>query len=360
MSKNRLSISRRKALAALGVVGGASAGTGFATSAYFSDQESFENNALVAGELDATVAYSTHYSDWSPDEDGGSTDDAADDVAVRMYDGVAGETGIKSDLQAGETGLPSNDAWLVAVDDPAQFLTNIRLDAAGDATCPDGTNADELSQPVVELDDVKPGDFGTLTLEFALCDNPGFVWLNGTLRSAAENGTTEPEADDPDEGAGVELLDAVQTAVWIDDGNGYQDGGEEPVLVGSLRQVLSQLPAAGRPPGGSNGGNAGTVGNAGLVGDLPAAAGGGSGRNCFSAETTHAVVFAWWLPVDHANEIQTDTAAFTLGLYTEQCRHNNASAAIDGLETFASTTATFDASGETLVIEANGAGMYET
>jgi hypothetical protein len=48
------------------------------------------------------------------------------------------------------------------------------------------------------------------------------------------------------------------------------------------------------------------------------------GGNCFSAGTTHSVAFAWWVPVDHGNEIQGDSATFDLGFYTEQCRHNSA------------------------------------
>jgi hypothetical protein len=36
-------------------------------------------------------------------------------------------------------------------------------------------------------------------------------------------------------------------------------------------------------------------------------------------------VFAWWVPVDHGNEIQSDSATFDLGLYAEQCRHNDGS-----------------------------------
>ncbi|MFB6311154.1 MAG: hypothetical protein ABEH64_08230, partial [Salinirussus sp.] len=46
---------------------------------------------------------------------------------------------------------------------------------------------------------------------------------------------------------------------------------------------------------------------------------------CFRAGTAYNVAFAWWLPVDHGNELQTDTATFSLGLYTEQCRHNDGS-----------------------------------
>ncbi|MFT4947755.1 MAG: putative ribosomally synthesized peptide with SipW-like signal peptide, partial [Natronomonas sp.] len=47
MTDERFDISRRKALAALGTIGVASAGAGLGTSAYFSDQETFENNSLV-------------------------------------------------------------------------------------------------------------------------------------------------------------------------------------------------------------------------------------------------------------------------------------------------------------------------
>ena len=49
------------------------------------------------------------------------------------------------------------------------------------------------------------------------------------------------------------------------------------------------------------------------------------GRECFPNSTTAYVGFEWWLPVDHANEIQTDSVSFDLGFYTEQCRHNDGS-----------------------------------
>ena len=315
-----IDLSRRKALAALGSIGIASAGAGLGTSAYFSDQETCENNSLVAGTLDMGVGYTAHYSDWSSDE--------GDGVDVVMYDGGAGETGSATELPTIDgttyTGLPANDAWLIAVDDPAAFLDNTRTGAypnegtgenpvQGAVTCTDdGTatpQADDAEAPVIELDDVKPGDFGEVTFDFALCENPGYVWVNGTLRSASENGVTESEADDPDEGDGVELLDVVQAAVWIDDGNNYQNDGEEPLVIGSLRDVL---------------GMDASVNGTALNGDLPAEEGGGmSERNCFSAGTTHSVVFAWWVPVDHGNEIQSDTATFDIGLYAEQCRHND-------------------------------------
>ena len=296
-----IELSRRKVLAGLGTIGAASAGVGMGTSAYFNDTESFTNNSLVAGALDMKVAYSAHYSDWSPDEGEG--------VEVTMWDGPAGTTGGPADVPEGMTGLPTNAAWLIAVDDPDQFLENTQYAADGSTDCAEGTDIDDLEQPVIDLDDVKPGDFGEVTFDFALCDNPGYLWFRGDLLEAAENGLTEPESKDDDEEEGVvELLDVVQAAVWVDDGNNYQNGDEAPMVVGSLRDVFAEL--------GSGQGLA-------LEGDIPAEEGGGVGRNCFSAGASHSIAFAWWVPTDHGNEIQTDSASFELGFYTEQCRHND-------------------------------------
>jgi predicted ribosomally synthesized peptide with SipW-like signal peptide len=324
---NDFELSRRKALAALGTIGAASAGAGLGTSAYFSDQETFENNSLTAGTLDLGVGYSAHYSDWMPNEQGTPEDEGVPNV--RMWDGPAGTTGGPDDLDPDEVGLPSNAAWLIAVSDDTddgtpdtavaeQFLENTEYQSFNDGTldCVDGeanSQADDAERPVIALDDVKPGDFGEVTFDFVLCDNPGFVWLDGSLRNASENGVTEPEADDPDEGPGVELLDVVEAAVWIDDGNNFQNGDETPLVTGSIGEVLGML-------------GEGSLGTA-LNGDIPAEEGGGAAdaRNCFSAQTEHSLVFAWWVPTDHGNEIQSDSASFDLGLYAEQCRHNDGS-----------------------------------
>jgi predicted ribosomally synthesized peptide with SipW-like signal peptide len=327
---DRFDLSRRKLLGSVATIGAAGAIGGAGSMAFFRDEENLANNQLTAGSLDMKVAYDAYYSDWKPNDQGVAEDENVD---VRMYDGAPNETGGPGELNEGEVGLPTNVAWLLAVsanddtpdvdgdgdtdaDDAAlQFLDNTQYASEGSASCPDGTDADDLAQPVIELDDVKPGDFGEVTFDFALCDNPGFVWLRGGLRDASENGYTEPERKDDDEDGPenedtVELLDVVQVAVWIDDGDNYQDGQEEPAFVGSLRDVIVGELGDATPPG------------VGIPGDLPAEEGGGSGRNCFSAETVHSVAFAWWVPVDHGNEIQTDTATFDLGFYTEQCRHN--------------------------------------
>jgi predicted ribosomally synthesized peptide with SipW-like signal peptide len=526
MTDHDFELSRRKALAALGTIGVASAGAGLGTSAYFSDQETFENNQLTAGTLDMHIGWEEHYSDWSDDED----------------DGLQGNVTMGNDQPVG---LPTQNSSLISVNDTAdalQFLNNTETDQYPNGTItingstptfddaadmngcsvlPDGA---DQSPVIVDLDDVKPGDFGEVTFSFALCDNPGFVWMNGGLVEARENGHTEPEADDPDEegpsdevssdvnASQVELLDAVQTALWYDDGDNLQEGGgggggtgqadivfvidrsgsitgdERPAIEDEIESVAQGIqnqgidaqfaivdyftgadvdlnltssvtdienafadgPAGGNnSPSGSGGeslSNAilyaantlgfrsgskriyvgitdepdqstaqeksdavdeinntnsaflglaetrpqlqelldgvnqssfesvnspadigpaleglvefagGVVGgeevffqgslrqaldalepdteadrNQGvsLSGDIPAANGGGGGtdpRNCFSGGgTVHSVGFAWWLPVDHANEIQSDEVTFDLGFYTEQCRHNDGS-----------------------------------
>jgi predicted ribosomally synthesized peptide with SipW-like signal peptide len=318
MSDQTFELSRRKVLAGAGAIGVAGAGAGLGTTAFFSDGESFTNNQLVAGSLDLKAAYSVHYSDWSPDDDGSDTATSDDDVDVRMWEGPPGTPGGPGDLAGDEAGLPIDRSWLIAVDDPEQFLENTETASEGRAVCGlEGTDAEDLEQPVIELDDVKPGDFGEVTFDLALCDNPGYIWLQVDDAIAFENGYSEPEAEDEDESGSlpvegfrmdprVELLDAVQAAYWVDDGNNYLNDDETVVSRGSLRHVLGELSGIG----------------AALPGDLSAEEGGGTGeQGCFSAGQ-HSIGFAWWLPVDHANEIQTDSVEFSLTFYTEQCRHN--------------------------------------
>ncbi len=236
-------LSRRRLLGGAATIGGAAALGGTGTMAFFSDEETFANNQLVAGELDMKVGYSAHYSDWSADEDGSDTSTTDDDVDVVMWDGAPTTTGGPGDLPQGYTGLPTNAAWLIAVDDPDQFLTNTQYASNGTASCgPDGTDGDDLEQPVISIEDVKPGDFGEVTFDFALCDNPGYVWLQGELLSCAENGVSEPEAKDDDENEDQpRSADSDQSSLWPlaalagvpalggDDGDGGAGGTESEI-----------------------------------------------------------------------------------------------------------------------------------
>lgn len=309
-----IDLTRRKALAAIGTIGAASAGAGLGTSAFFSDQETFENNRLTAGTLDMKLAWQTHY-----------------------YDGRGSETRFAHAPGTDETPtfrLPANgtDARPIelVVTDGQKFLDATRQSRenggvfAPGALCGSGADVPD-EQVLIELGDVKPGDFGGAGFRFELCSNPGYVWLTGGLRAASEGtpSLTEPEADDPDERAAVvELLDAIRVAIGVGTtadltapqpasllpNTASADGALEPVATMSLRTFLQRVGTAPGIP---------------LDADPTT-----SGRDCFdggteSSPTPYYVSVAWWLPVDHANQVQSDEVAFDLGFYTEQCRHND-------------------------------------
>jgi len=319
---NDFELSRRKALAALGTIGVASAGAGLGTSAYFSDQETFENNRLVAGELDLKMDWEEHYSDWSDDEDA-DFDETGTKYEVDNYANESGtgefevlmtdpaSDGDDSTDPANYTAFPPGaDSPLIwvpnsYVDDfmantsieafpddnndgiaeyprgqmvdnnqtACDFLADVGaddegLEPSGLRTNNDDTNDDGTGLPLINLQDVKPGDFGEITFSTHLCDNPGYLWMNmpGGL-TESENGVNEAEADDPDEDAGgeypedatnipgePELADAIQTAIWYDGNcNNLHDGELEPVDIivladksGSIEEdQMDALKAAG-------------------------------------------------------------------------------------------------------------------
>jgi predicted ribosomally synthesized peptide with SipW-like signal peptide len=235
MTEDRIELTRRKILAGAGAVGIAGAGAGLGTSAFFSDTETFTNNQLTAGSLDLKVDWEEHYSDWSQDEA-----DAVSDVQMV-------ENQNPDNVQEGYVGLPDPAAPLIAVpdEDLASFMdaTSVEAypdedddgiqddfseenpctylaDVGGDSTGLDSDRRTESSRgdPLVDLQDVKPGDFGELTLSFHICDNPGYVWLNADNVSESENDQTEPEAE-VDNSPGGELAENIQTAWWYDDGD---------------------------------------------------------------------------------------------------------------------------------------------
>lgn len=341
MSNKKIELSRRHVLGGLGTIGVASAGAGLGTSAFFSDEETFADNQLTAGALDLKVDWEEHYSDWSDDEQEGLEHE------VLMEEPEDPETYV---------GLPDPRDPLIWVheDDLEQFMDNTAIEAFPDPdndriqdpfaaepgtttekgvgyVCDDGADtpedldprgnglrtenedtltAEDQPAPLIDLDDVKPGDFGEVTFSFHLCDNPGYVWMNGVLQENAENGMTEPESKDPDENGGEpgELGDTVRALLWYDDdGDNVADlgGGEVVIAEGTLREVLEELSDG---PGIPLDGNRET-----------------EERDCYENSTTQHIGFAWWLPLDHGNEVQTDSVSFDLGFYTEQCRHNDGS-----------------------------------
>jgi len=359
-------LSRRKVLAGLGTIGVASAGVGLGTSAYFSDEETFTNNTLVAGSLDLKVDWEEHYhltneqvyyqieedtqSSWVPgvvDEIPSYADSTEwfgfpdpttpmvylhEDVVETYLDLTAIEAfpDVDNDGTQDTTyGGWTYDPCLHGADTP-EDLDPVEVGGMGGVEKYRSLNEDtvfgsveepEGVKPLIYLDDVKPGDFGEVTFSFHLCDNPGYVWMFADNVEWAENGLTEPERKDPDEMDDyVELMDAIRTVWWYDtDGDNVLDEGEEVIFRGSLKDSLDALMTDNGIP---------LDGDRGTAYDEIAAIGDEANpqygiRECFDPSTTVYVGFAWYLPVDHANEIQTDSVQFDVGFYTEQCRHND-------------------------------------
>ena len=262
---NPIRLSRRKMLGGVGAIGLASAGAGLGTTAYFSDEESFTDNSLTAGELDLLV-----HVDYS--EDQGSY---------------------------------------------AQYST------------PDGTYIDggvvggqEDGEPLqIEVSDLKPGDSGEGEFCFSIVDNPAYMWMCGELTDDDENGQTEPEAEvddsggDPGEGEG-ELADAMQvTLSYCSEEDGETVIGEE-IVSDSLGDVMLAL-QSGVPLSGD--GDADTP-----IDDREPFEGVESAFDDEEPNTAEqCVCVSWEVPTDVGNEIQTDSVMFDFEFYAEQARHND-------------------------------------
>ncbi len=357
----KFELSRRKVLAGLGTIGVASAGVGLGTSAYFSDVETFTNNTLLAGSLDLKVDWEEHYhltneqvyyqieedtqSSWVP----GVVDEipsyADPDEWIGFPDPTNPMVFLHEDVVETYLDRTAIEAFPDPDDDGVQEL---EYDGWEYDACNDGADTPEdldpmveqvahrtlnqdtydpengVIKPLVSLEDVKPGDFGEVTFSFHLCDNPGYVWMFADNVEWAENGLTEPERKDPDEdgpeGDTVELMDAIRTVWWYDtDGDNVLDDDEEVIFRGSLKDSLDALMTDTGIP--LDGDRQTAYDEIGAIGDEADPEYGI--RECFDPSNTAHVGFAWYLPVDHANEIQTDSVQFDLGFYTEQCRHND-------------------------------------
>jgi len=262
----KINLTRRKILASMGAVGAAGAGAGLGTSALFSDEEGFENNTLTAGTLDLKIDWEEHYSypqiydDFSDPtvENGTSLDVTRSNPNDSRYVGLPdpedpllwanaqddptgnGKSSLElyfqnttieafPDRQSDEnpeatfTEITSGGEPVVST--PCDTLADLPEDrdtfATGDtpARTQNGDTFDDPDAlPLINLRDVKPGDFGELTLSTHLCDNPGYLWMTmpGGL-TESENGLTEPEDEVDDSPNDAELAENIQTAVWYDE-----------------------------------------------------------------------------------------------------------------------------------------------
>ena len=227
---NEFKLSRRKALAGIGGIGVASAGAGVGTSAYFSDEESFENNTLTAGELDLKV-------DWQQSYYGA----AETIVPVNAYPDHDGD-GLQSIDDDTEYVLDNADGENVPIEITCDDLESGNQ-LPGDVFASPNRTGDnggpiEQQDSLVALSDVKPGDWGEVTFSLHLCDNPGYVWLTADNYSQSGGALSEPERvsmNESDPGSVTEsddtgdLADNTYVELWYDDNcdNIRQTGGGE-------------------------------------------------------------------------------------------------------------------------------------
>ena len=223
MTKDTFELTRRKILASTGAIGLAGTGAGLGTSAYFNDRESFEGNTLAAGELDLLVDWQQTYTgpdgleyvNAHPDHDGDGRQ------SVLNGDGTATE-------YAGRNVVDALTCDTEGFDDSYDFASTARPE----------------QDRLVELADVKPGDTGELTFSIHLCDNPGYLWMQGGNLAESGGATTEPEAaelgaEETDDG---ELAENIEVEMWYDsDCDNVRDGGEAADLMLTLDASGSML-----------------------------------------------------------------------------------------------------------------------
>jgi predicted ribosomally synthesized peptide with SipW-like signal peptide len=262
MTDKKIELSRRKILGAAGAIGIAGAGAGLGTSALFSDEESFENNSIEAGEVNLVVDYET-----SVDQDGVDT----------------GST----------TGGSS------AFGGPAQI---------------DGNPA---SKEYV-INDLKPGDSGELLFCPKIVDNPGWLWVGSVDGlTGFENGQTEPEEEVDDSAGGQnngegqgELAEAIEVDVsYI---NPPTPGAERELnnpdgytLADLFKELESGFLLDGEPYSGDPSGTQAYP----------------SSPNDTTQEGP-CLRIEWEVPASVGNEIQTDSLEFDITFAAFQERNN--------------------------------------
>ena len=268
------SSSRRRVLALLLAGLLALLGAGAGVSNFFTD-DGDEDGVDLSVDYTVTPDDPTPTPTPTPTPGAGSSADEATDPPERPDDTTATDTGSPAEPTPTDVPIPYD------ADDPAP-------DAA--ATAPPTTPGDDpvtASIPPVSVENVEPGDGGTVDLSLTLSGSPARLWVRGDVTAVDEGGTTEAERSAGDTGEPGELQDHVQVQVWYDDdGDGTADAGEPVVYEGTL----AGLGAAGDDDGW-----------------IPLTA------TC-AAPGTHVATLRWTLPSDAPNTVQTDGVSFSLGV----------------------------------------------
>ncbi|MFA9427961.1 SipW-dependent-type signal peptide-containing protein [Natronorubrum sp. A-ect3] len=150
-----IGLSRRRVLGGIGAIGIASAGAGLGTTAYFSDQETFENNTITAGSFALTVEQSVENIDqggMGPDQIAYESDD----------EGVWGSSQI--DIQDAKPGDEYKFCWDITVHDNPGYVVVV-----GDSMEQNGVDAENVQLSdlwdIDDMDDLSTiGESATATL----------------------------------------------------------------------------------------------------------------------------------------------------------------------------------------------------
>jgi hypothetical protein len=264
------SSSRRRVLALLlaGLLALLSAGAGV-SNFFTGDGDDGDEDGV-----DLSVDYTVTPDDPTPTPTPGgesSADEATD--PPEQPDATTG-----TDTGSGDEPTPTDVPIPYDADDPAPVAAT---------TATPGDDPVTASIPPVSVENVEPGDDGTVDLSLTLSGSPARLWVRGDVTAVDEGGTTEAERSAGDTDGPGELQDYVQVQVWYDaDGDGTADADEPVVYEGTL----AGLGAAGDDDGW-----------------IPLT------TTC-SAPGTHAATLRWTLPFDAPNTVQTDGVSFSLGV----------------------------------------------
>ena len=215
-------LSRRKVLAGIGAVGLASAGSGLGTSAFFSDEETFTENSLTAGELDLLVDWQQTYDfgeglsfvNAHPDHDGDGEQSIEVDGVVQAYSDFPDDT----DPESNGANIPTLDCSNIPPLSEAAFGT-------------DPVTGEPMAT-LMQFADLKPGDSGEVTFSLHLCDNPGYIWMQAGNVTESGGAHPDPEAVVDPENL-PDLASAIEATLWYDEDcdNVYDEAGPVDIML---------------------------------------------------------------------------------------------------------------------------------